>query len=103
MNMEICLLFHGLLEADYPEAHECMRIRDEAHKRGVKVTVLKPKGIDLQVDYTDEWRAIYEGKELDRPDVIVPRTGSETTYAGYSVMRFFERLGVPFLNTPRVV
>jgi gamma-F420-2:alpha-L-glutamate ligase len=46
---------------------------------------------------------MYEGRNLEIPDIIVPRTGTETTYSGYSVMRFYERLGVPFLNSPAVV
>lgn len=101
--MKIWLFFHGPLEEGYPEAKEILRICDEAEKRGVDYAVMNPDLVDLVVDSKGEWRAIYEGKVLAVPDVIIPRTGTETTYTGYSVMRFYERLGVPFLNTPRVV
>ncbi len=101
--MKIWLFFHGPLEEGYPEAKEILRICDEAEKRGINYSVMNPDAIDLLVDSTGEWRAMYEGKVLGMPDVIIPRTGTETTYTGYSVMRFYERLGVPFLNTPRVV
>ncbi|MCB1537409.1 MAG: RimK family alpha-L-glutamate ligase [Rhodospirillales bacterium] len=101
--MKIWLFFHGPLQEGYPEAHEILRICDEAEKRGIDYAVLNPDLIDLLVDSKGEWSAIYEGKRLGLPDVIIPRTGTETTYTGYSVMRFYERLGVPFLNTPRIV
>lgn len=101
--MKIWIFFHGPLEEGYPEAKETLRICDEAEKRGIDYKVMNPDQIDMLVDSKGDWRAMYEGKMLDVPDVIIPRTGTETTYTGYSVMRFYERLGVPFLNTPRVV
>jgi len=102
--MKIWLFFHGPVEAGYPEAAEILRIIEESKReRNVEVEVLNPDNIDLLVDAAGEWKAMYEGRVLPLPDVIVPRTGTETTYAGYSVMRFYERMGVPFLNTPRVV
>lgn len=103
--MNIWIFFHGPVESGYPEAHEIMRIQEEAAKhRDVKITVMNPEGIDLLVDSSGEWQAFYEGQPINEmPDVIVPRTGTETTYTGYSVMRFYERLGVPFLNGPSVV
>lgn len=101
--MKIWIFFHGPLEEGYPEAKETLRICDEAEKRGINYKVMNPDQIDMLVDSKGDWRAIYEGQVLDVPDVIIPRTGTETTYTGYSVMRFYERLGVPFLNTPRVV
>lgn len=101
--MKIWLFFHGPLDEGYPEAKEILRICDEAEKRGIDYMVMNPDAIDLLVDSKGDWRALYEGKVLGLPDVIIPRTGTETTYTGYSVMRFYERLGVPFLNTPRVV
>jgi gamma-F420-2:alpha-L-glutamate ligase len=101
--MKIWIFFHGPLEEGYPEAKETLRLCDEAEKRGINYKVMNPDAIDLLVDSKGDWRAMYEGQVLDVPDVIIPRTGTETTYTGYSVMRFYERLGVPFLNTPRVI
>jgi gamma-F420-2:alpha-L-glutamate ligase len=101
--MKIWIFFHGPLDEGYPEAKETLRLCDEAEKRGINYKVMNPDAIDLLVDSKGDWRAMYEGQVLDVPNVIIPRTGTETTYTGYSVMRFYERLGVPFLNTPRVV
>ncbi|MBU6235996.1 MAG: RimK family alpha-L-glutamate ligase [Alphaproteobacteria bacterium] len=103
--MKIWIFFHGPIEQDYPEAHEIMRMQEEAQKqKDVSIRVMNPEAIDLMVDSNGEWKALYEGRILDEmPDVIIPRTGTETGYTGYSVMRFYERLGVPFLNSPAVV
>lgn len=101
--MKIWIFFHGPVEPDYPEAGCCMKIRDEAVKRGFDAVILNPDNIDLLIDSEGDWKAIHDGQVLDMPDIIIPRTGSSTTYTGYSVMRFYERLGVTFLNTPRVI
>lgn len=103
--MKIWIFFHGPvpLDPEYPEALSAMKIEAEAKKRGYEVEVFNPDTIDLLVGTGGKWKAMCNGRELGRPDVIIPRTGSETTYAAYSVMRFYERLGVPFLNTPRII
>jgi len=64
---------------------------------------MNPEHIELLVDSSGDWYAMYEGRVLDLPDIIIPRTGADTSYTSYSVMRFYERLGVTFLNTPRVI
>lgn len=102
--MKVWIFFHGPLQEGYPEAAETLRLCEEAEKRNVDYKVMNPDAIDVLIDSKGDWKAMYEGQVLDYlPDVIIPRTGTETTYTGYSVMRFYERLGVPFLNTPRVV
>jgi gamma-F420-2:alpha-L-glutamate ligase len=55
------------------------------------------------VDSKHSWSAIYQGRELYKPDLIIPRCGSETTYFTLAVLRHFERQGVAIANSPAAV
>lgn len=101
--MKIWLMFSGKLEEGYPEAWASLRMQEEAKKLGADLQILNPEYFDLLVDSTENWYAAYEGREIDAPDVIIPRTGSETTYAGFSLLRFYEAMGVPLLNKSHAI
>ncbi|MGZ9097757.1 MAG: ATP-grasp domain-containing protein [Micavibrio sp.] len=103
MTMKIWLLFSGSLEPENSEAAACFRLKEEAEKIGHQVEILNPEHFDLLVDSTDDWQATYQGAEIQAPDLIIPRTGSETTYTGFALMRFYESMGVPLLNSSRAV
>jgi len=59
--------------------------------------VLHPE-IDIIVNGIERGSIRHKGKIVELPDVVIPRTGSGTGYFGLSVLRQFERLGVPLLN-----
>lgn len=59
--------------------------------------------IDIIVSRDDSRSIRYKNKVVSLPDVIIPRTGSATGYFGLSVLRHFERLGVPLLNGSRAI
>lgn len=46
-----------------------------------------------------EYKIIYEHEELLKPDVVIPRIGSSVTSYGCTVVRHFEQMGVPVLNS----
>lgn len=96
--MKIWVLFHGPVDSEHPEAYECQRLKEEAEKLGASLEVMSCEDFDLVIDSTDEWRAIYQGRYIDPPDLIIPRTGAESSYNAYSVLRFYEALKVPMLN-----
>jgi gamma-F420-2:alpha-L-glutamate ligase len=96
--MHCWLLFHRELRRDIPEAHEVFRFQQAAAAAGIRLDVLQPRNFELIVDSTDGWSAIYAGRKLPKPDLIIPRTGSETSYFTLAVLRHFERQGVPMVN-----
>lgn len=59
--------------------------------------------IDIIVSREDRRSIRYKNKVVDLPNVVIPRTGSGTGYFGLSVLRHFERLGVPLLNGSRSI
>lgn len=97
--MKIWVLFHGTAENDHPELAECLRLKEEAEKLGATLEIMGVDDFDLVIDSTNEWRAIYKDQYIDAPDLIIPRTGAETNYNAFSVMRFYEGLGVPTINS----
>jgi gamma-F420-2:alpha-L-glutamate ligase len=98
--MHCWLFFHRELRRDVPEAAEVFRFQQAAADAGIKLEVLQPRHFDLIVDSTEGWSAIYEGRRLPKPDLIIPRTGSETSYFTLAVLRHFERQGVAMVNGP---
>jgi gamma-F420-2:alpha-L-glutamate ligase len=102
-KMKIWVLFHSTAAHDHPEFAECRRLQDEAAKLGASLDILDPQDFDLVIDSSDEWRAIYKGNYIDPPDLIIPRTGAETDYIGFSVLRFYESLKVPMVNGPQTI
>src|SRR5690349_16819131 len=101
--MKLWLFFQDHFDEKVPEYREALKIKAEAESRGAETEIMNPEHIELLVDSSGDWYAMYENRVLDLPDIIIPRTGADTTYTSYSVMRFYERLGVTFLNTPRVI
>jgi gamma-F420-2:alpha-L-glutamate ligase len=98
--MKAWLFFHIPLEQDHPEKPEILRFLNTAKQMNIEALVLNPLDFELVVDHANNWSAIYNGKELEKPDIIIPRTGSETTYFMLAVMRHFENQGVIIINSP---
>lgn len=101
--MRCWLFFNRDVAPGVPEAPEVLRFVEAAKALDIELLVLKPSEFDLVVDSAHGWSAIYQGRELKKPDLIIPRCGSETTYFTLAVMRHFERQGVAIANSPAAV
>jgi gamma-F420-2:alpha-L-glutamate ligase len=101
--MNCWLLFHRELRRGAPEVAEVLRFKEAAAASGVRLDVLRPQAFELIVDANEGWSAVYEGRRLPKPDLIIPRTGSETNYFTLAVLRHFERQGVAMVNNPSAV
>lgn len=101
--MRCWLFFNRDLGPDTPEAFEVLRFMETAKQLDIELLVLKPSEFDLVVDSQKGWSAIYQGRTLAKPDLIIPRCGSETSYFTLAVLRHFERQGVPIVNGPAAI
>lgn len=99
----VWIFFHEDVGANHPEEPEVRRFQITAARLGINLEILKPQAFDLVVDTRKGWSAIYEGRPLDKPDMIIARTGSETSYFMLAVLRHFERLGVTMVNSPAAI
>lgn len=75
--------------------YETDRLLEEG---GAGTEVVYHPTVDIIVDCEDRNSIRVKNKIVDLPDVVIPRTGSGTGYFGHSLLRHFERLGVPLLN-----
>ncbi|MBL8531580.1 MAG: RimK family alpha-L-glutamate ligase [Hyphomonadaceae bacterium] len=101
--MRCWLFFNRDVGPGVPEAHEVLRFQETAHALGIELSVLKPGEFDLVVDSNHVWSAQYQGRDLHKPDLIIPRCGSETSYFTLAVLRYFERQGVAIANGPAAI
>jgi gamma-F420-2:alpha-L-glutamate ligase len=101
--MHCWLFFHRQLGVGVPEAPEVYRFLEVARQMGIELDVLQPQEFDLVVDSAEGWSALYQGRKLKKPDVIIARTGSETSYFTLAVLRHFERRGVAMVNGPAAI
>jgi gamma-F420-2:alpha-L-glutamate ligase len=101
--MRCWLLFHRDLAPSVPEAAEVIRFQQAAVRAGIDLQVLNPRDFDLIVDSDHSWSAVYRGRTLPKPDLIIPRTGSESSYFTLAVLRHFERQGIALVNGPAAI
>jgi ribosomal protein S6--L-glutamate ligase len=74
------------------------RIVLAARARGHEVTVIDP--LDFQIVVSRGRPALYlSGALVGRADVVIPRIGASITNYGLAVVRQFDMMGVPVLNT----
>src|ERR1044072_9653583 len=101
--MHCWLFFHRELSPGVPEAAEVYGFMEVARRMHMELDVLQPRDFDLVADSTEGWSALYNGRKLKKPDVIIARTGSETSYFTLAVLRHFERQGVAMVNSPAAI
>lgn len=101
--MRCWLFFHREVRDGIPEASEVRRFQHAAVNAGIDLSVLNPADFELIVDADEGWSAIYQGRRLTKPDLIIPRTGSETSYFTLAVLRHFERKGVAMVNSSTAI
>jgi len=74
------------------------RIVLAARARGHEVSVIDP--LDFQIVVSRGRPALYlSGTQVGRTDVVIPRIGASITNYGLAVVRQFDMMGVPVLNT----
>ncbi len=78
--------------------HSIRRLREAAHARGHKLLVRDTLKFAI---YTEQGRPdlYYLNRPFGRVDYVIPRIGASITGFGCSVVRQFEQMGVPVLNS----
>lgn len=80
-----------------PSLYSTSRIVLAGRARGHEVTVVDP--LDYQIVVSRRKPQLYlDGKQPQRPDIVIPRIGASITSYGLAVVRQFDLMGVPVLN-----
>ena len=88
-----------LYKKDINESYETQRLVEEFEKQDIKIHVVNPQDVDILVDREDRKSIRVKGKSRQLPDFVIPRTGSGTTYYIKAVIRHFERMDIPVINS----
>lgn len=81
-----------------PALYSTKRIVDAGISSRHNIRVIDHLECDLIIE-DGEFKIIFEHEELIRPDYVIPRIGASVTAYGCTVLRHFEQMGVPVLNS----
>ncbi|WP_439570922.1 ATP-grasp domain-containing protein [Sphingomonas sp.] len=97
------ILFYHDLDPAIPEVPEILRFQESAAAMGIALSTLKPQKFELVVGSEADWQIRYDGRDVERPDFVICRTGAETDYPTLALLRHLERGGVRLINGPETV
>jgi gamma-F420-2:alpha-L-glutamate ligase len=88
-----------LVKDRFWESYETNRLIEEFQKQDIEIQLVDPTTIDIFVNKNSKKSILVNGESSDLPRFVFPRTGSGTTYHIKAVIRHFERMGVPVINS----
>ena len=88
-----------LVTQKFMDSYETQRLLEEFGNHDIEVKLINPNEIDIFVNKENKQSILVNGKSLPLPKFVFPRTGSGTTYYIKAVIRHFERMGVPVINS----
>jgi len=89
---------HIVILSRSPSLYSTSRITLAARARGHQVTVIDP--LEVQIVVQSGRPALFvANKDLPRIDLVVPRIGASISNYGLTVVRQFDLMGVPVLNS----
>lgn len=94
------ILIYKVKESELNETYyETNRFIEEAKSMGIDLQVLSPQQFELFVNKDDECSIFVDGEPIEMPDFVIPRLGSGTSYFALALIRQFERLNIPCINS----
>ena len=88
-----------LVKDRFWESYETNRLIEEFQKQNIEIQLVDATTVDIFVNKDNKKSILVNGEPSDLPQFVFPRTGSGTTYYIKAVIRHFERMGVPVINT----
>jgi gamma-F420-2:alpha-L-glutamate ligase len=94
------ILLYKVKETELNDTHyETKRFLEEAENMGIDLAVMSPDQFEIFVNKEDECSIYVDGEPLALPDFVIPRLGSGTKYFALALIRQFERLNIPCINS----
>jgi ribosomal protein S6--L-glutamate ligase len=94
--MRLAILSRG------PQLYSTRRLLEAATARGHTAFVFDTLRFDLRIS-KGKPELFYEGTPLEGVDAVIPRIGASITQFGLAVLRQFEMLGIPSLNSSAAI
>jgi gamma-F420-2:alpha-L-glutamate ligase len=96
--MKIWFLWEGQLESEVPGSYEMRRLLEVGKVRGHDVRVFDPRQVKILCGDTDHVNIFVDGLGREKPDIVMARMGSATTYLCHAVLRHMSRNNVMVIN-----
>ena len=88
-----------LVKDKFWESYETNRLIEEFQKQDIEVQLVDPTTVNIFVNKDNKKSILVNGNPSDLPKFVFPRTGSGTTYYIKAVIRHFERMDIPVINS----
>jgi gamma-F420-2:alpha-L-glutamate ligase len=72
---------------------------EEFQKQNIEIQLVDPNTVDIFVNKDNKKSILVNGEPSDLPQFVFPRTGSGTSYYIKAVIRHFERMDIPVINS----
>ncbi len=96
--MKIWYLWEGQLDGEVPGSYEMRRLLEVGQSLGHDVRVFDPRQVKILCGDSDHVNIFVDGLGREKPDVVMARMGSATTYLCHAVLRHLLRNGVVVIN-----
>lgn len=88
-----------ILHYNAKDNYECDRLLSAYRQQGISAAALRPKDFTISVNRSIDKSILYLDQRVDLPNLILSRTGSGSNYFTLALMRQFENLSVPVINS----
>ena len=88
-----------LVKDRFWESYETNRLIEEFQKQDIDIQLVAPNTVDIFVNKDNKKSILVNGEPSDLPKFVFPRTGSGTSYYIKAVIRHFERMDIPVINS----
>ena len=88
-----------LVKDKFWESYETNRLIEEFQKQDIDIQLVDPNTVDIFVNKENKKSILVNGEPSDLPKFVFPRTGSGTSYYIKAVIRHFERMDIPVINS----
>ena len=88
-----------LVKDRFWESYETNRLIEEFQKQDIDIQLVDPNTVDIFVNKDNKKSILVNGEPSDLPKFVFPRTGSGTSYYIKAVIRHFERMDIPVINS----
>jgi gamma-F420-2:alpha-L-glutamate ligase len=88
-----------LVKDRFWESYETNRLIEEFQKQDIDIQLVDPNTVDIFVNQDSKKSILVNGEPSDLPQFVFPRTGSGTSYYIKAVIRHFERMDIPVINS----
>ena len=92
-----------LVKDRFWESYETNRLIEEFQKQDIEIQLIDPNTVDIFVNKDNRQSILVNGEPSNLPKFVFPRTGSGTSYYIKAVIRHFERMDIPVINSSEAI